>query len=102
MALTDYNEGKRVKGLRFWDVADPGEYCMVPCLPTMPLIDGDTWDCEFETVVMGVLGPDGLFRAEELPPFNPDRVVYRCENHCAGMTLLALDNGGLDDLELVR
>jgi hypothetical protein len=67
------------KGLRFWDAANSGEECMVPCWPVDE--KGDAVDCEDEAVLTGVLGVDGLFRAEDEVAFDPARVIWTCGRH---------------------
>lgn len=62
--------------LVFWDDAHSGEQCVVPCWPYDA--SGDAVDCEEDVVLVGVLGEDGLFRAEEAPAFDPREVAWIC------------------------
>ena len=63
----------------FWDEARTGELCAVPCWPSD--LEGNAVDCEGAVMLLGVLGEDGLFRAEEAAPFNPAEVTYVCRRH---------------------
>ena len=84
--LTTHAEAVRCT-IPFWDVARPGELCAVPCWPLDA--DGDAVDCPASTLLVGVLGEDDLFRAEEEPTFDPTQVGYVCKN-CAPDGVAAL------------
>lgn len=73
--ITNYSDMK-ARGIPFWDEAKVGHQCGVPCWPD----DGqhNALDCETEQILIGVRGPDGLFRAEESVPFNPAGVIWTC------------------------
>lgn len=66
-------------GLPFWDEVGPGEQCIVPCWPVD--IHGNAVDCEVAAVLVGVMGEDGEFRAEDHQGFDPRRMVYVCPAH---------------------
>ena len=69
-----------------YDLALTGELSGVPCWPSDH--NGDALDCPTETVLLGVVGEDGLFRAEEEPPFNPLHVTYVCPSCRLGPSLV--------------
>ena len=73
--LIDHMEMER-RGLVFWDEARSGEFCAIPCWPVDAR--GDAYDCEDSIILVGVLGDDGLFRAEETPVFDPKYYGYIC------------------------
>lgn len=66
-------------GTPFWDEADAGELCAVPCWPFAP--DGDTVDCESQAMIVGVIDADGVFRAEESEAFTPKDTFWVCDDH---------------------
>lgn len=63
--------------LPFWDSAAAGEQCGVPCWPSDK--NGNAVDCPTETVLVGVIGDDGLLRAEEEVSFNPGLQMWTCD-----------------------
>lgn len=71
------NDERQRKGIPFWDEAAIGEMCAVPCWPYDPEYQDDR-DCAGSQILVGVLGPDGLLRAEEESPFNPAKVWWQC------------------------
>jgi len=71
--------------LPFWDSAQPGEQCIVPCWPTLEGGEHEieAIDCEHSAALVGVFGGDGLFRCEEVEAFNPGRFIWVCDKHDA-------------------
>lgn len=63
--------------LLFYDVAKPGEECLVPCWPKDS--DGNDLDCQDFAVLTGVIGADDVFRSEDAPSFKPRDVMWVCE-----------------------
>ena len=63
----------------FYDESEIGHESAVPCWPQDA--EGNALDCQDRAVLVGVLGPDGLFRAEEEPAFDPLVTGYLCPAH---------------------
>ena len=76
MTIDVWKKTVGVELVSFYDESKTGELCAVPCWPTGP--NGDASDCPVNAVLLGVMGPDGLFRAEEHHAFNPMHASYVC------------------------
>ena len=74
--IITYEEMEKRK-IPLYDNAILGYLSGVPCWPNDD--NGNAADCARENVLIGVLGDDGLFRAEEFSVFDPKHTMWVCK-----------------------
>ena len=74
------HEEMKQREIPFWDDAVSEGLAGVPCWPYDA--EGYASDCPDESILVGVLGADGVLRAEEAAPFKPFWTHWECAD-CA-------------------